>query len=66
AAAPAPPSPLRQVVREQAGRVERDAILNALRAASGNKSLAARRLNISRGALYNKIRALGIGEPRPS
>lgn len=35
--------------------VERDAIMEALRASNGNRSAASRRLGISRRALYNKI-----------
>lgn len=41
-------------------QAERDAIISALRATSGNKLRAAGRLGISRSTLYNRIRALEI------
>lgn len=39
---------------------ERARITNALRAAGGNKSMAARILGVDRKTLYNKIKALGL------
>ncbi|MFZ2512132.1 MAG: helix-turn-helix domain-containing protein, partial [Gordonia sp. (in: high G+C Gram-positive bacteria)] len=41
-------------------QAERLAIIEALDAADGNKSHAAKRLGISRSTLYARIRALGI------
>jgi two-component system, NtrC family, response regulator HydG len=40
--------------------VERTAILNALEAAGGNKSEAARRLGITRKTLHNKLKQYGV------
>ncbi len=57
--APAPtgrPRTLEEVQQE----AEREAILAAIVAASGNKAQAARNLGISRASLYEKISALGI------
>ncbi|MGE5472453.1 MAG: sigma-54 interaction domain-containing protein [Bacteroidota bacterium] len=48
-------------IAEIVARAERAAILAALRDSQGNKVQAARRLGISRAALYEKIAALGIG-----
>ena len=39
---------------------ERDVILDALRRASNNRSLAARMLNMSRRTLYNKLEELDL------
>ncbi len=41
-------------------RVERELLLRALRAADGNKSRAARELNLSRQGLYRKLRRHGL------
>lgn len=41
-------------------QAEHDAIVTALRATSGNKARAAKRLGISRSTLYNRIRVLRI------
>jgi len=46
--------------RESVRRLERDIIEKALRAADGNISEAARRLNMKRQFLQSKIRSLGI------
>jgi DNA-binding NtrC family response regulator len=43
---------------------EREAIVAAIAAASGNKAQAARNLGISRASLYEKIGALGIGSDK--
>lgn len=48
------PRPLRDSNRERA------AIVEAIKAAGGNKALAARNLGIDRKTLYNKIKAYGI------
>lgn len=44
-------------------QAEHDAIMEALRACSGNKKDTAKRLGISRTTLYNAIRTLGIVNP---
>lgn len=44
-------------------RAEHDAIVDALRAAEGNKLVAAKRLGISRTTLYRAIRRYGIAPP---
>lgn len=46
-----------QPTRDEAAR-----ILTALRTTYGNKSAAARLLGISRGTLYNRLKALGLSE----
>jgi len=45
--------------------IERQAILETLRLSGGNKADAAKRLGISRRALYDKIEKYGIVPPRP-
>jgi DNA-binding NtrC family response regulator len=52
--------PLKDVVDDAVERVEREAILAALRAEEGSPSRAARRLGISRAAFYNKVKRHGI------
>ncbi|WP_234087119.1 sigma-54-dependent Fis family transcriptional regulator [Azonexus sp. R2A61] len=47
-------------IAEAVARAEREAIQRALRDSRGNKAEAARRLGISRAALYEKIAGLGI------
>lgn len=47
-------------------RAERKAIEEALEHAEGNKLAAANALGIARSTLYRKMRALDIGDPRPS
>ena len=52
--------PLKEVINETVEKVERDAILRALREAGGKKAEAARILDVSRPTLDAKIEALGI------
>ncbi len=47
--------------RQDRAQFEKDAIVNALRECSGNKSLAAAKLGISRSVLYSKLRKYGLG-----
>lgn len=47
-------------LKETLQEVERQQIIDALKAAGGNKLLAARRLNISRGTLYRRLRVYGL------
>ena len=49
-----PPGTLRPL-SEQVAEVERTAIASALRASGGNRVLAARRLGMSRAALYDRL-----------
>jgi len=51
-----PPNPLRHTTRATIETVERERITQALQHARGNRSAAARRLRISRSALYNKLK----------
>jgi transcriptional regulator with PAS, ATPase and Fis domain len=46
--------------RETLGDVDKEIILNALKKAYGNKSAAARLLNISRSAFYDKLAKYGL------
>lgn len=53
-------TPLRERAADATAETERQAILNALRDAQGNRSKAARALKVSRGTLYNKMREYHI------
>jgi transcriptional regulator with PAS, ATPase and Fis domain len=55
AATPAPTEPALQPLAEQVAAVERAAIAAALRACGGNRVQAARRLGMSRAALYDRL-----------
>jgi DNA-binding NtrC family response regulator len=59
---PAPPPPEQPDVRlnHTAREARRKAIMGALEASGGNRSLAAERLGISRSALYYQMKQLGI------
>jgi PAS domain S-box-containing protein len=59
---PAPPPPEQPDVRlnHTAREARRKAIMGALEACGGNRSLAAERLGISRSALYYQLKQLGI------
>ena len=52
--------PMRQIVRDHTLKVERDLIVDALKATEGNVTLAAARLGISRKGLQTKLKELGI------
>ncbi|MSP63323.1 MAG: sigma-54-dependent Fis family transcriptional regulator [Myxococcales bacterium] len=52
--------PLKELIAEATGRIERAAIVEALRQEAGSPSRAAKRLGISRSSLYNKLTAHGI------
>ncbi|MFH1076232.1 MAG: sigma-54 dependent transcriptional regulator [Pseudomonadota bacterium] len=54
--------PFKTVIKTAGLDAERKAILKALEETSGNKTMAARILGISRSSLYNKLCALGIGK----
>jgi two-component system, NtrC family, response regulator AtoC len=60
-ARPAPES-LKEAVRAETERVERDLIQRALDATSGNVTQAARKLKISRKSLQTKMKELGLRE----
>lgn len=51
----------RYTLREAKERSEREAVLQALQAANGNKTTAAEILGITRAMLYRKIEKLGLG-----
>jgi len=61
AAAPAPES-LKEAVRLETERVERELIQKALDATGGNVTQAARKLKISRKSLQTKMKELGLRE----
>jgi DNA-binding NtrC family response regulator len=50
----------KSAARRAAGSAERELIEKALREANGNRTVAAKRLGISRKTLFNKMRSLGI------
>jgi DNA-binding NtrC family response regulator len=51
-------------LREQVEAFERGLLLEALAAAGGNQSLAARRLGIGRVTLIDKMKKYGLGAKR--
>jgi transcriptional regulator with GAF, ATPase, and Fis domain len=55
APSPPPPVPPLRTLAEQVADVERLAIAHALRQANGNRTLVARRLGMSRAALYDRL-----------
>ncbi|MBL8612930.1 MAG: sigma-54-dependent Fis family transcriptional regulator [Myxococcales bacterium] len=58
----APPPPGDGASLEASRQVaEREALVHALERAKGNRTLAARLLNVSRRTLYNKMAELGVG-----
>ncbi|MFH1130629.1 MAG: sigma-54 dependent transcriptional regulator [Pseudomonadota bacterium] len=56
---------LKELVRAETERVERDLILAALEQTGGNVTHAARNLKISRKSLQNKMKELGLREKEP-
>ncbi|HET7825606.1 MAG TPA: sigma-54 dependent transcriptional regulator [Anaeromyxobacter sp.] len=52
-------------LRERVQAYERGIVVDALRAARGNRSEAARRLGISRVTLHDKLRRWGLGDGEP-
>jgi DNA-binding NtrC family response regulator len=54
------PTPLRERIRAATQRIERDAILEALRLTDGNVTKAARKLGLSRRGLQLKLKELEI------
>jgi DNA-binding NtrC family response regulator len=54
------PTPLRERIRAATQRIERDAILEALRMTEGNVTRAARKLGLSRRGLQLKMKELEI------
>ncbi|HVZ81342.1 MAG TPA: sigma-54 dependent transcriptional regulator [bacterium] len=55
-----PGQPLRRIVEHAAGQVERQAILNVLKSAGGNKSRAAKILDVDYKTLRLKIKKYGL------
>jgi DNA-binding NtrC family response regulator len=55
-------APLKVLVSEAVGLVERHCIESALAATSGNRSAAAKLLGLSRQSLYMKLARYGIGD----
>src|SRR5439155_404682 len=66
-AAPATPhviGPLKEIVRQHTENLEKSLIMRALEETGGNVTKAARRLEISRKSLQNKMKELGLrGQP---
>ena len=61
-----PVGPLKEIVRAHTETVEKDLIRRALEETGGNVTKAARRLEISRKSLQNKMKELGLrDEPSP-
>ncbi len=54
------PSSLKEMVRQETERVERELIVRALEETIGNVTQAARRLKISRKSLQNKMKEFGL------
>ena len=60
AASPAATASLKEAVRPETERVERELIQHALDETGGNVTQAARKLKISRKSLQNKMKELGL------
>jgi DNA-binding NtrC family response regulator len=61
---PRPPSSLKELVRQETERVERELIMRALDDTGGNVTQAARRLKISRKSLQNKMKEFGLRDDK--
>jgi DNA-binding NtrC family response regulator len=59
---PSRPTSLKEIVRQETERVERELIVRALEETSGNVTQAARKLKISRKSLQNKMKEFGLRE----
>jgi DNA-binding NtrC family response regulator len=62
----APRDSLREAAQSAAEGAERVLIEKALVEAGGNRTLAARKLGVSRKTLFNKMKSLGIDNPFPA
>ena len=62
--APGAPTSLKEIVRRETERVERELIVRALDQTSGNVTQAARKLKISRKSLQTKMKDLGLREEK--
>jgi two-component system, NtrC family, response regulator AtoC len=60
-----PIGPLKEIVRQHTESLEKDLITRALEETGGNVTKAARRLEISRKSLQNKMKELGLRDPQP-
>jgi two-component system, NtrC family, response regulator AtoC len=58
-----PVGPLKEIVKQHTDSLEKDLIARALEETHGNVTKAARRLEISRKSLQNKMKDLGLREP---
>jgi len=59
---PTPATSLKDIVRAETERVERELIVRALEETGGNVTQAARKLKISRKSLQNKMKEFGLRE----
>ncbi|MSP63439.1 MAG: sigma-54-dependent Fis family transcriptional regulator [Myxococcales bacterium] len=64
AQAPGRATSLREIVRQETERVERELIVRALDETSGNVTQAARKLKISRKSLQNKMKDFGLRDEK--
>ena len=58
-----PVGPLKEIIRQHTETLEKDLITRALEETGGNVTKAARKLEISRKSLQNKMKELGLREP---
>jgi DNA-binding NtrC family response regulator len=64
AAAPSRAASLKEIVRQETERVERELIVRALEETGGNVTQAARKLKISRKSLQTKMKEFGLRDER--
>ena len=62
---PTPIGPLKAIVKQHTVTLEKDLIRRALEETAGNVTKAARKLEISRKSLQNKMKELGLRDPTP-